>query len=150
MSGNRLSPGFRVQVGKPRNTPCSCFLHTALCCSALTTGHFRAARSTLLALLTSPQSARSARNVCSLIFLYDSTYVRVCQAVWEIICGLHSFGVRNCAGCKKVLCFLGGFPIAPEPLRTATLINSANFRSPQSVRLRTVCPIRTATFFTMY
>ena len=40
LAASRLSPGFRVKVGKPRNTPFSCFLHTAPCCSVSTTGLF--------------------------------------------------------------------------------------------------------------
>ena len=99
----RLSLSLRVQVGKPRNTPCSCFLHTALCCSELTTGLFRTARSTLLTLMTNPQSTRSARNVCSLIFLYDSTYVRVCQAVEVRFSVLNSFGARFRIYCIKLM-----------------------------------------------
>ena len=99
------------------------FLHTAPCCSELATGLFSGStfNTACSADKTAKRTVRKER-LFSYGFLNDSTYVRVCQVVWEIICGLHSLGRRNCAGCKKVFCFLGGFPIAPEPLRTAIFI----------------------------
>ena len=90
--------GFRqVFEYKSESLVIPCFLHTALCCSELPAGLFRAARSTLPILLTSPQGARSARNVCSLIILNDSTYVRACQAVGVRFSVLNSLKLGNCA-----------------------------------------------------
>ena len=103
MPSNRLSLSLRVKVGKPRNTPFSCFLHTTLYSSDMAARLCR--KSTLNTLSHHRRTAK--RTVCkerlfSYCFLHNSTYVRFCQERGDEICDLNSLGVRFCANLLNV------------------------------------------------
>ena len=68
------------------------------------------ARSTLFhfAAVAAKRTVRKER-LFSCYFLYDSTYVRVCQGCGGEICDLNSLGGRNCAELIIVLSVLCGF-----------------------------------------